>query len=96
MKLTKSQLRQIVKEELIRSLNEANLDLMSVAQDIMSQYGDKLRKASDESLEIIAFKKAQDLEAEDTFSPDSRSTDSKELPVPLGCQDTDISNNFTK
>ena len=68
MKLTKSQLRQIIKEELIRSLNEANLDLMSVAQDIMSQYGDKLRKASDESLEIIAFKKAQDLEAEDTFS----------------------------
>ena len=68
MKLTKSQLRKIIKEELDRPLAEAGLDMMSVAQDIMSQHGDKLRTASDESLEIVAFKKAQDLGVEDTFS----------------------------
>lgn len=68
MKLTKSQLKKIIKEELDRPLAEADMDMMSVARDIMLQHGDKLRSASDESLEIIAFKKAQDLGAEDTFS----------------------------
>ena len=68
MKLTKSQLKKIIKEELDRPLAEADMDMMSVARDIMLQHGDKLRAASDESLEIIAFKKAQDLGAEDTFS----------------------------
>ena len=68
MKLTKSQLKKIIKEELDRPLAEADMDMMSVARDIMLQHGDKLRAASDETLEIIAFKKAQDLGAEDTFS----------------------------
>ena len=68
MKLTKSQLKKIIKEELDRPLAEADMDMMSVARDIMLQHGDKLRSASDESLEIIAFKKAQDLGAEDAFS----------------------------
>ena len=75
MKLTKQQLKQIIKEELEKILLEGGLaghydsaaDAEAIVNALRREYGEEINTLSDENLSTLTYEKAQEMQVSDTF-----------------------------
>tara|TARA_R110000824_G_scaffold5923_4_gene27070 strand:- start:409 stop:666 length:258 start_codon:yes stop_codon:yes gene_type:complete len=71
MKITRSKLKQIIKEELEKILKEG-YDLTGEAEAVVDalriEHGEQINTLDDEELSTLAYGKAQEMQVQDTFS----------------------------
>ncbi len=70
MKLTKSQLKQIIKEEFQKILKEGydpTEDAEAIVDALRREHGEEINILNDEELSTLAYEKAQEMQVPDTF-----------------------------